>query len=179
SEEAALTFSALGMSHRSASAKISGAVAVLYDGDPDRASRAFWESLQDIDVKEDPTLLLAARINLVRCYVDLGRPAGVRRAYQVLQQTKLGNAPLVALRLEWQKGLVLNVLDERAEAARTLGRVRSAFIERRLAREAIVVTRDLAQTFEHLGESERASSLRTETASWLQRMNFGSETSRF
>jgi hypothetical protein len=52
-------------------------------------------------------------------------------------------------------------------------------MERRLAREAIVVTRDLTTTFAELGEDERVSCLLEDTADWIQRMSFGAETSRF
>ncbi|HEY8019847.1 MAG TPA: tetratricopeptide repeat protein [Thermoanaerobaculia bacterium] len=177
--EASVYFEDLGMKHRSASAEVTGAIATLYSGDPEQASRLFCRLLPKIPRREDPSLFLAARINLVACYVDLGKLPEARQAYRALPPTNPDSEPLILLRMEWQKGLLLNALQERISASQTLGRVRKAYIERRLAREAIVVTRDLMRTFEHLGEGGKAAILREETASWLQSMKFGAEASRF
>jgi tetratricopeptide (TPR) repeat protein len=169
----------LGSRHRSAAATINGALAMLYDGDPERAARELWQALSKIDPEEDPTLIVATRINLVRCYIDLGEPAKALAARQHLPRIRGHVEPMVLLRMDWQEGLLLNALGEQGAAARMLGRVRRGYVERRLAREAIVVTRDLAKAFTEAGEAARASCLLDETADWLQRMGFGLETSQF
>lgn len=179
SNEASTTYGQLGMTHRSASAKVTGALAMVYDGDPEQAAGAFQRVLPEIDPDDDPTLLLVARTNLVRCFIDLREPAKALAAYKGLQRIRLNVEPLLLLRMDWQKGLLLKALSDPRAAAHILGQVRRGYVERRLAREAIVVTRDLIKTLAELGENERASNLLEETAGWIRGMNFGSETSRF
>jgi tetratricopeptide (TPR) repeat protein len=177
--EASTTYEQLGMWHRSAVARVTGAIAMLYSGHPERASHALQQALPEIDPQEDPTLLHVTRHNLIRCYFDLGEPAKALAAHQSWPRVRHNLEPLILLRMDWQQALLREALNDRASAARMLGQVRRGYVERRLAREAIVVTRDLVRTLEELGERDRASCLLDETADWLQRMGFGLETSQF
>ncbi len=179
SAAAASTYLELGMKNRSAIAKVTGATALLYSGDPERASRILMGTLHEIDSEEDPTLALVVRNNLARCYLDLGEPAKALTIHRGGQEIRQDLEPLILLRRDWQEGLLLHSLGEGTAATRTLGRVRRGYVERRLAREAIVVTRDLVRTLAEIGEGERASSLLEETAEWMRGMSFGPETWQF
>jgi tetratricopeptide (TPR) repeat protein len=177
--EVSKIYTDLGSRHRAATARIGGAIATLYDGDPERAVRELWQALPWINPEEDPTLLLATRINLVRCYIDLGEPAKALATRQQLPSLRGNLEPMILLRMDWQEGLLLHSLGEQTAAARMLNRVRRGYIERRLAREAIVVTHDLAKALGEAGEAERAAGLLNETAEWIQRGSFGPEVTSF
>jgi tetratricopeptide (TPR) repeat protein len=177
--EACATYLQLGMRHHSASVRVVGANAMLYDGDAERASRALQEALPEIDPEEDSSLVLATRVNLVRCYVDLGEPAKALAVHRVWPKIRQRVEPLLLLRMDWQEALLLDKLGDYAAAARMLGQARRGYMDRRLAREAVLATSHLARTLEELGERERAACLFDETAEWIQRMSFGPETSQF
>lgn len=177
--EVSKIYTDLGSTHRSAVTRMNGALAMLYSGDPERAARELQRALPQIDPEEDPTLILAARINLVRCYIDLGEPAKALATQRQIPSLRGQLEPMILLRMEWQEGLLLHSLGEQTAAARMLTRVRRGYIERRLAREAIVVTHDLAKALTEAGEAKRASDLLEDTALWIQRGGFGPEVERF
>jgi tetratricopeptide (TPR) repeat protein len=177
--EVSATFASLGMWHRSAVAKVTGAIAMLYSGRPEHASRALRQALPEIDAREDPTILHITRHNLVRCYFDLGETERALATYQGWPRIPLRLEPLIQLRTDWQQALLLAALGERLSAVRILDQVRRGYVERRLAREVIVVTGDLARTLEEMGERERASYLLEDTADWIEHGSFGPEMTRF
>ncbi len=179
SAAASTIYRELGMRHRSAVAKVTGAIATLYSGDPESASRTLLTTLGDIDADEDPTLPLVVRTNLARCYVDLGEPAKALATHRGGERSRHEVEPLIGLRQSWLEGVLMSSLQEGSAAARILGRVRHGYVERKLAREAIVVTRDLVRTLEDLGEKQEAWTLLDETAAWIRQMTFGPATRQF
>jgi len=98
--EVSATYAHLGMWHRSAVAKVTGAIAMLYSGRPEQASRALQQALPEIDPREDPTILHITRHNLVRCYIDLGEPAKALAAYQGWPSIRHRFEPLIRLRTD-------------------------------------------------------------------------------
>lgn len=177
--DASLAYEDLGSRHRSAAAKVTGATAVLYNGDPEGAADILQQALPQISLEEDPNLLVVTRHNLVRCYIDLGLPAKALAAHQRLQRVRLDIEPLILLRMDWHEALLLGMLQDPRASAQLLSRVRRRYIERHLVREAIVATRDLAKVLTEIGESERAAIVLEETAEWIRGMSFGSEASSF
>lgn len=177
--EASATYQKLGMHHHSASVRVVGANAMLYAGDPELASRELQQALPEIDPEEDPTLVLATRINLVRCYVDLGEPAKALAAHRAWPKIRRQVEPLLLLRMDWQEAFLLHTLGDTSAAARMFGQARRGYMDRRLAREAILATSHLVRALEELGERERASCIFDETARWIQRMGFGPDASQF
>lgn len=150
--EAGEVYRELGENHLLAFTLVQKAIATLYSGDAETAIRILNQAIPLIDQREDSHLLFAACHNLIRCYIDLGRPdqalllyTETRELYQELDD------PLLLLRADWQEGQLLRDLGHLHDAEAVLVRARKGYMERKLAYEVALVSLDLASTYVKLG----------------------------
>jgi tetratricopeptide (TPR) repeat protein len=151
-DEAAEVYRELGENHLLASTLVQKAIATLYSSDAEGAIRILNQAIPLIEYEEDPHLLFAACHNLIRCYIDLGRPdqalllySEARELYQELDD------PLILLRAAWQEGQLLRDLGHLRDAEAVLLNARKGYMERKLAYEAALVSLDLAAVYVKLG----------------------------
>jgi tetratricopeptide (TPR) repeat protein len=131
---------------------IQKAIALLYSGEAEVAITILLQAIPLIDPKEDPHLLLAAKHNLTRCYLDLDRPDealafhyNTRCLYQECPD------PLIQLRAVWQEGQLLREIGHCDNAETSLLRAHAGFMRLGLVYEASLVSLDLAALYSKLG----------------------------
>ena len=155
SGEAGAIYSELGERHLLASTLVQRATATLYSGKADRAVEILNRAILLVDSHEDPYLLLVARHNLARCYIELDLPeealAVLCEARSLYQEHP---DPLILLRASWQEGMLLREIGHFHNAEAVLLRARQGFTEQGLAYEAALVCVDLAKVYLKLGRTE-------------------------
>jgi pentatricopeptide repeat protein len=134
--------------HALASTLVQKAIALLYSGEAEEAVRALNQAIPLIEPERDPNLLLAACHNLVRCYIDLGRPEHALSIYSEMRDLyKKSSDAIVRLRASWQEGLLLRDLGHLRTAETALLEVRQGFVDRALFYDAALVSLDLAAVY--------------------------------
>ena len=147
-EEAEAVYSEIGDDHEIATTLVRKAIALLYGGAAEEAIRTLNQAIPLIESERDPHLLLAACHNLVRCYIDLGRPEHALSIYSETRDLyKRSDDPLIRLRAAWQEGLLLRDLGHLKAAETTLLEARQGFVESELLYEAALVSLDLAAVY--------------------------------
>ncbi len=152
--EAVQIYRDLGDWHRFARASVQEAVVLTYSGDSKKAATILKLALPLIKPEADHHLAVAARHNLVHCYIDMNRPDLAKAAYFEARNFYRGPAnDLILLRAAWQEGQLLQSLGHFEAAEKALLRAQRGFFEIGLAFEAIAVTHDLADVFRQMGDT--------------------------
>jgi tetratricopeptide (TPR) repeat protein len=155
-DEAGRIYRELGQTGSLASTMIQKAVACIYASEPEEAVRALNRAIPLIAPEEDPHLLLVACHNLVRCYIDLGRPEqALSLYYEIRGLYREFHDALILLRAYWQEGQILRDLGHLGAAEAALIRAREGFCQHELPLEAALVSLHLAEVYVKLGDLEK------------------------
>lgn len=155
-EEAGEIYLDLEDEHAFASTLVQKAIACLYAGEGEESIRILNRAIPLVDAERDPNLLLSACHNLVRSYIELGRPEQALSLYSETRDLyRRSEDPLFKLRLAWQEGLLLRDLGHLRASETTLLQARQGFVDRELFYEAALISLDLAAVYVKLqAESE-------------------------
>lgn len=155
-EEAEEIYAELGDEHARASTLVQKAIACLYAGEAEESIQILNQAIPRIEAERDPNLLLSACHNLVRSYIELGRPEQALSLYgETRDLYRRSEDPLFRLRLAWQEGLLLRDLGHLQAAEATLLQARQGFVERELFYEAALISLDLAAVYVKLQAETR------------------------
>ncbi|MGH9361917.1 MAG: hypothetical protein ACRD2T_08365 [Thermoanaerobaculia bacterium] len=133
-----------------------GVVAII-SGNPEAALVPLRLSFRMLNRPQDEVLRRAALQNLVRCWIDLGRPD---RAYTLCADAE----PLVArctdtslmLLWEWHRGLIDRDLGLLDAAETRLRRAREGYVQLNLSQDVAVLSLDLASVYLRAGKVPHA-----------------------
>jgi tetratricopeptide (TPR) repeat protein len=147
-EEAGLIYTDLDDGHAFASTLVQKAIACLYAGEAEESIQILNQATPLIDAERDPNLLLSACHNLVRSYIELGRPEQALSLYSETRDLyRHSEDPLFKLRLAWQEGLLLRDLGHLRASETTLLEARQGFMDHELFYEAALISLDLAAVY--------------------------------
>lgn len=175
-EEAAEIYHEIGLMHEFASALVSKAVACYDAGEPEQAVIVLNRAIPLIAPEGNPHLLLAACHNLMHSYISLGRPEQALSLYfEVRELYEEFDDDLILLRVSWQQGQLLRDLGHLRAAETVLLQARAGFQERNLARQAAMVSLDLAWVYVKLGLFDQLRQMVTEAIPIFTALRVGRE----
>jgi tetratricopeptide (TPR) repeat protein len=142
---------------------IQKAMALAYDGKPQRAVRLARRGLSLIDPVEEPRLFVTAQHNLIGYLNEDGSPD---QALDILRKTRslyqdLGEPSHLA-RLSWLEGRIMRDLGRLAEAEAALKEARDFFVQHGIGLDAARVLLDLATIYAQRGETAELKRLAAE-----------------
>ncbi|HEX5720892.1 MAG TPA: tetratricopeptide repeat protein [Thermoanaerobaculia bacterium] len=147
-EEAGQIYTDLEDDHAFASTLVQKAIACLYAGEGEESVQILNRAIPLIEAERDPNLLLSACHNLVRSYIELGRPEQALSLYSETRDLyRRSKDPLLKLRLAWQEGLLLRDLGHLRASETILLDARQGFVDRELFYEAALISLDLAAVY--------------------------------
>jgi len=147
-EEAGQIYRDLEDDHAFASTLVQKAIACLYAGEGEESVQILNRAIPLIEAERDPNLLLSACHNLVRSYIELGRPEQALSLYSETRDLyRRSKDPLLKLRLAWQEGLLLRDLGHLRASETILLDARQGFVDRELFYEAALISLDLAAVY--------------------------------
>jgi tetratricopeptide (TPR) repeat protein len=163
-EEAGQIYAELGEIHLLASAEVQKAIACLHAGEAEEAVGILNHAIPLIEGERDPQLLLAACHNLVRCYIDLGRPEQALSIYfETRNLYKRFDDPLIRLKVAWHEGQLLRDMGHLRAAEGILLQTRQGFVERNLLHEAALISLDLSAVYVRLQAEQELQQTIAET----------------
>ncbi len=123
-------------------------IVLIVSGNPDVALRPLRFSFRMLHGPQNRELKRAALLNIIRCWIDLGRP---ERAYTLSTDVEplMADCPdtTMMLRWEWYRGLIDRDLGLLDAAETRLRRAREGFLQLNLSREVAVMSLDLAAAY--------------------------------
>lgn len=160
-----------------ASTLVQQAIAHTYAGASEPAISLLRRALPLIDSDEDPYLLLAARHNLIRSFLENGKPWEALDLYfQTRELTERFRDPMLLVRSEWQEGQILRDLGHLEQAEAKLLQVRKDLMERGLAYEVAVLAFDLASLYARMGKVEEVNQIVAEAVPIFRALRIGRES---
>jgi tetratricopeptide (TPR) repeat protein len=179
-DEASKTFVRLGQFHQYASTLVQKAISCMWSGDPKESFRLLKKALPLIDPDDEPELLLAARQNLLLCYMELEM---AREADLLLRETEElftdFRNPLILLRLEWNEGKLLRDLGDLQAAEQKLSRARDGFLYWQLPYELAEISLDLSEVYLRQGALQKVAQIAREMIPLCRALQLGREVLAF
>lgn len=155
-EEAGQIYREIGQTSELASTLVQKAIAYIYSGEPAEAVLVLNRAIPLLNPQDEPHLLLAACHNLVRCYIDLGRPEqALSLFFEMRSLYREVDDAMILLRAGYQEGYMLRDLGHLRAAEAAFIRARDGFCEHKLMYEAALASLDLAAVYVNLGDTEK------------------------
>lgn len=144
-----------------------------------RAEEAILElrqALPLVDAEAEPRLAWVVRFNLLVTLCDLGRTQEASPLLPELRALaeRLGNS-LDLLRHDWIEGRIAAIEGRRAEATERLDRVRQAFLDRKIAYDAALVTLELAVVYLEDGRTAEVKEVTSQLVPLFAALKIGRE----
>jgi tetratricopeptide (TPR) repeat protein len=176
-EEACSIFRRLGNYHQLATSLIQKGIVRIYQGNPEESFLLCKQALPLIDFDEEPEILLAARHNLLRSYIDLGNTAeAVALAHETDEMFAGLRNPLLLLRLRWQEGEMLRDLGHLQGAAQKMSEARQGFLQWGMPYEFAVISLDLSNVYSQQGAAHEVEQIARETVPLCQALQLKKAT---
>lgn len=176
-DEAGEVYREVGESHLLASNLVQKAIAFVYGGDAATATRVLNQAIPLVDHEDDPHLLLAACHNLIRCYLDLGRPEQALQIYSEMRELYQDfHDSLILLRAAWQEGTLLRDLGHLRAAEAVMLRARKGYLEKGLPYEVALASLDLATVYVKLGSTKEVQEMAASTVPIFRALRVEQET---
>jgi tetratricopeptide (TPR) repeat protein len=164
-EEAIRFYRESGKHQLLAGALLRTANALVYSGRAEEAILQLNQMRSLIDPVKDHHLLLFYWHNLVRCYMEFGKPEEALACHSKAGELyRKHQDPMILLRATWQEGKLLREIGHLRNAEAALLRARKGFLERRLTYEVALISLDLADIYLELGLIEDLKRMVEETA---------------
>ncbi len=120
-------------------------------GQPAQAIEPLNQSIRMLNRRQHRDLIRAGYHQLMRCFLELGRPVSAHTLWVDVEQLIKGcKGELEQLRWDWLRALIDRDMGLLDAAETRLGRVREGFLLHDLAIEAAVISLDLAEVYVRL-----------------------------